>query len=88
MSLIELKNITKDFGATRVLENVTMTVDKGDVVAVVGNSGCGKTTLLRCMNLLERPTAGQVFIDGEELTAKGADVDRIRRAHGHGISAL
>ncbi len=82
MSLIELKNITKDFGATRVLENVTMTVDKGDVVAVVGNSGCGKTTLLRCMNLLERPTAGQVFIDGEELTAKGADVDRIRRRMG------
>lgn len=82
MSLIEIKNLSKRYGDSLVFENVNETIEKGDVVVVVGNSGCGKSTLLRCINMLESPTSGQVFIDGEEITAKGADIDKIRRKMG------
>lgn len=82
MSLVEIKNLTKRFGEELVWENINETVEKGDVVVIVGNSGCGKTTLLRCINMLETPTSGQIFIDGDEITAPGADIDRIRRKMG------
>lgn len=82
MSLVEIKNLTKRFGENLIWENVNETIEKGDVVVIVGNSGCGKTTLLRCINMLEIPTSGQVFIDGEEITAEGADIDKIRRKMG------
>lgn len=82
MSLLEIKNLTKRFNDNLIFENVNETIEKGDVVAIVGNSGCGKTTFLRCINMLELPTSGQIFIDGEEITAKNADIDRIRRKMG------
>lgn len=82
MSLVEIKNLTKRFGEDLIWENINETVEKGDVVVIVGNSGCGKTTLLRCINMLETPTSGQIFIDGDEITAPGADIDRIRRKMG------
>lgn len=82
MSLVEIKNLTKRFGDNLIWENVNETIEKGDVVVIVGNSGCGKTTLLRCINMLETPTSGQIFIDGDEITAKGADIDKIRRKMG------
>lgn len=82
MSLVEIKKLTKRFGDNLIWENVNETIEKGDVVVIVGNSGCGKTTFLRCINMLETPTSGQIFIDGEEITAKGADIDRIRRKMG------
>ena len=82
MSLVEIKNLTNRFGDNLIWENVNETIEKGDVVVIVGNSGCGKTTLLRCINMLETPTSGQIFIDGDEITAKGADIDKIRRKMG------
>lgn len=82
MSLVEIKNLTKRFGDNLIWENVNESIEKGDVVVIVGNSGCGKTTFLRSINLLETPTSGQIFIDGEEITAKGADIDKIRSKMG------
>ena len=82
MSLVEIKNLTKRFGDTLIWENVNENIERGDVVVIVGNSGCGKTTFLRSINMLEIPTSGQIFIDGEEITAKGADIDKIRSKMG------
>jgi len=65
-----------------VLENVDLTVEEGEVIAIIGGSGCGKSVTLRCMELLERPDAGRIFIDGQEITAPDADIDKIRRSMG------
>ena len=64
MSLMELKEITKTFGKTTVLKGVDLTIEKGDVVAILGPSGSGKTTLLRCINFLERADFGTMIFDG------------------------
>ena len=64
MSLMELKGITKTFGKTTVLKGVDLTIEKGDVVAILGPSGSGKTTLLRCINFLERADFGTMIFDG------------------------
>lgn len=82
MSLVEIKALSKRFGEEFVWRDINETVEKGDVVVILGNSGCGKTTLLRCINLLETPTSGQIFIDGDEITAPDADIDKIRRKMG------
>lgn len=82
MNPIEIKGLCKSYGGTQVLQNVDLTICPHEVVALIGGSGCGKTTLLRCMELLEVPDAGQILIDGQEITAKGADVDTIRRSMG------
>lgn len=65
MSILEVKNIKKSFGKTEVLKGVDFSMEKGDVIAIIGSSGSGKTTLLRCINFLETATAGQIFVDGE-----------------------
>ena len=65
MPILEVKNIKKSFGKTEVLKGVSFSMEKGDVVAVIGSSGGGKTTLLRCINFLETATGGQIFVDGE-----------------------
>ena len=80
--MIELRHVTKKYENALPLDDVSVTINEGDVIAVIGPSGTGKSTLLRCINLLTKPTSGQVFIDGEEITAKGADVERIRRKCG------
>ena len=82
MSLIEVKGLCKSFGALQVLQNVDLTVESGERIAIIGGSGCGKSVFLRCLELLETPEKGQVFIDGEEITARGADVNQIRRKMG------
>ena len=82
MSLVEIKNLTKRFGDNLIWENVNESIEKGDVIVIVGNSGCGKTTFLRCINMLETPSSGQIFIDGDEITAVGADIDKIRSKMG------
>ena len=82
MSLIEVKNLCKSFGSLSVLHDVNLTVDEGERIAIIGGSGCGKSVFLRSLELLERPDSGQIFIDGEEITARGADVNRIRRKMG------
>ena len=82
MSLIEVKGLCKSFGNLEVLKDVNFTVDEGEVVVIIGGSGCGKSVTLRSIELLEKPDKGQIFINGREITAKGADIDSIRREMG------
>ncbi|MDO4731770.1 MAG: amino acid ABC transporter ATP-binding protein [Clostridia bacterium] len=79
---IEIKGLCKSFGSTQVLKDLDLTIKEHEVVAIIGGSGCGKTTLFRCIEMLETPNAGQIFIDGQEITAKGANIDKIRRSMG------
>lgn len=67
MAFLEVKGIQKSFGKTEVLKNVGFSMEKGEVLAIIGSSGSGKTTLLRCLNFLERPDGGSFSVDGEEL---------------------
>ncbi|MBE7087696.1 MAG: amino acid ABC transporter ATP-binding protein [Clostridiales bacterium] len=63
--MIEVKNLYKSFGKKSVLNGINLTINKGDVVAIIGPSGCGKSTFLRCLNMLEEPTSGEILLDGE-----------------------
>ncbi len=67
MAYLEIKNFNKKFGNTEVLKGINVSVDKGEVVSIIGSSGSGKTTLLRCINFLETPDQGQMILDGETL---------------------
>ena len=69
--MIEVKNIHKSFGDLEVLKGVNLTVQKGEIVAIVGKSGAGKTTLLQIIGTLDQPTQGEVLINGERLMTKG-----------------
>ena len=80
--MIELKHLNKAYENAEPLRDVSITVNDGDVIAVIGPSGTGKSTLLRCINLLEKPTGGQIFLNGQEITAKGYDARRARRKMG------
>ncbi|MCW4115338.1 ATP-binding cassette domain-containing protein [Aurantimonas sp. MSK8Z-1] len=64
---VEVKNLHKRFGDLHVLKGISLTANKGDVVALIGGSGSGKSTFLRCINMLEHPTSGSIAIDGEEI---------------------
>ena len=80
--MIRIEHLRKEYPTAVPLKDVNIEIHKGDVISVIGPSGTGKSTLIRCINLLDRPTSGKVFIDDEEITAKGADVARIRRKMG------
>ena len=67
MPVLEVKNIEKHFGATRVLEDISFDLEQGQALAIIGSSGSGKTTLLRCLNFLETPDRGQIVVNGETL---------------------
>ncbi len=67
MAFLEVQHIEKHFGSTRVLEDIGFTLEKGEVLAIIGSSGSGKTTLLRCLNFLETPDHGQIQLDGKIL---------------------
>lgn len=67
MSILEVKGLYKSFGKTEVLKDISFSIERGDVVSVIGSSGNGKTTLLRCLNFLEIPEKGEVFVDGERI---------------------
>jgi polar amino acid transport system ATP-binding protein len=75
---IEVRGLVKTFGDNEVLKGIDLTVQAGEVVCVIGPSGSGKSTLLRSVNLLEDPTAGQVFIEGIDITDEDADIDGVR----------
>ena len=79
---IRIENLHKSFGATKVLQGVDLTVEDHDVVCLIGASGSGKSTLLRCINLLEPIDEGRIVIEGQEITALGVDVNRIREGIG------
>ena len=80
--MIEVKNLRKSFDGTEVLKGINETINKGDVACVIGPSGSGKSTFLRCLNLLEIPTGGQIIFEGEDLTAKGVDLNLHRQKMG------
>lgn len=82
MSKIAVQNLHKSFGHNEVLKGIDLTVDDGEVVAVIGPSGSGKSTLLRCLNKLEEPTSGKVVIDGVDLTDKSVKLDEVRQRIG------
>lgn len=67
MALLEVRNITKNFGKTEVLKGIDFDLEKGDVISIIGSSGSGKTTLLRCINFLETPDTGTISINGNEI---------------------
>jgi polar amino acid transport system ATP-binding protein len=79
---IRIEDLHKSFGATKVLRGVDLTVEDHDVVCLIGASGSGKSTLLRCINLLEPIDAGRIVIEGQEITAPGVNVNRIRQGIG------
>ncbi len=85
MALLEVKNIKKDFGKVQVLKGVSFSLEKGQVLAIIGSSGSGKTTLLRCLNFLETPDAGEIIVDGKQLFAAGTKYtdDQIRENRLH-----
>ncbi len=80
--LIDIQNLSKTFGDLNVLTDISTTISKGDVVCVIGPSGSGKSTFLRCLNLLEKPTAGHIFVEGADITDPKADIDQLRRKMG------
>ena len=67
MAILEVKNIEKHFGSTKVLEDVSFSLEEGSALAIIGSSGSGKTTLLRCLNFLETPDGGSITVHGETL---------------------
>ena len=82
MSLIKIEGLRKSFGKLEVLRGIDLDVAEHEVVCLIGASGSGKSTLLRCVNLLEPIDAGRIAIAGEEVTARGVDVNRLRRGIG------
>lgn len=72
--VIELKNVTKSFGDHKVLKGVNLKVDSGEVVSVIGASGSGKSTMLRCINLLERPDGGDILFNGESIFGQDVNI--------------
>jgi polar amino acid transport system ATP-binding protein len=79
---LQLENVHKSFGRTEVLRGIDLSLAEHEVVCLIGASGSGKSTLLRCVNLLEPIDEGRVVVDGEEITAPGVDVNRVRREIG------
>jgi polar amino acid transport system ATP-binding protein len=79
---LTVEGLWKSFGSLEVLRGIDLTLGEHEIVTVIGASGSGKSTLLRCINLLEPIDAGRVVVEGEEITAPGVSVDRIRRRIG------
>ena len=82
MEMIKTVDLHKSFGDLHVLQGVNETIHKGEVVSIIGPSGGGKSTFLRCLNLLEVPEKGQIFFEGQEITGKKVDIDMHRQKMG------
>ena len=82
MEMIKTVDLHKSFGSLHVLTGVNETIHKGEVVSIIGPSGGGKSTFLRCLNLLEVPEKGQIFFEGKEITGKKVDIDTHRQKMG------
>jgi arginine/lysine/histidine transport system ATP-binding protein len=80
--VIDVRNLSKNFGSLKVLRDISEFIPAGERVVIIGPSGSGKSTFLRCLNLLEIPTSGQILIDGEEITGRRHDVNKLRQQMG------
>lgn len=80
--MIKIEKLSKNYGELCVLKSISTQIQKGEVISIIGPSGTGKSTLLRCLNLLEIPSGGRIEIDGVDILQKGADVPRVRRKMG------
>lgn len=80
--LIEVKNLQKKFGDLTVLNGITTEIRQGEVIAIIGSSGCGKSTFLRSLNLLEEPTGGSISFEGVNITDKKVNIDKMRQKIG------
>ncbi len=76
--IIEIKHLSKSFGDHKVLKDIDFSVNKGEVVCIIGSSGSGKSTLLRCVNLLEKPTGGEIIYNGENILDDKHDIYKYR----------
>ena len=83
MAILEVKNIKKGFGSTDVLKGVSFSLEKGQVLAIIGSSGSGKTTLLRCLNFLETPDEGEIWVDGQLLNGGNLTDEQVRQNRLH-----
>ena len=77
--MIEIKNLNKSYGDLRVLNDISVDIKKGEVIAIIGPSGGGKSTFLRCINRLEEPDSGHIKINGEDILDKKSDINKIRQ---------
>jgi polar amino acid transport system ATP-binding protein len=80
--ILKIKALRKSFGSDEVIKGVDMTVSSSEVVFIIGPSGTGKSTLLKCLNLLDRPTGGAIYLEGREITAKDVNEDEVRQKIG------
>lgn len=80
--MIEVKHLSKTFDKLHVLKDVDITINKGEVISIIGPSGTGKSTFLRCLNLLETPTGGDILIDGDNILSPSANVPELRQKMG------
>ena len=78
MALLEIKNLYKSFDNLQVLNGIDLTVNKGDVISIIGSSGSGKSTFIRCLNLLETPTSGEILYNNESILGKSFNVNAYR----------
>ncbi len=78
-TILEARNLTKVYGQNTIFKNINLKVKEGEAIVIIGPSGTGKSTLLRCMNLLTRADGGQILLDGEDITAKGYNEDKVRQ---------
>ena len=81
-TILEIKNLKKSYGQNQVLKDISITVEKGEVISIIGSSGSGKSTFLRCINLLETPTDGQILYHGQDVLAKGYNLPHYREKLG------
>ena len=80
--MINVENLSKNFGDLKVLKNISTTINKGEIISIIGPSGSGKSTFLRCINKLEEPTEGHIYIDGMDVMDKNTDINKIRERVG------
>ena len=83
-ALIEVKNLVKDFndGKIKVLRGIDYSIKKGEKITIIGPSGGGKSTFLRCLNLLEKPTSGDIYFKGERITSPKCNINLVRKRMG------
>ena len=77
--MIKVEHLAKSFGTLQVLKDISLSIDKGEVVTIIGPSGSGKSTLLRCLNLLERPDSGKIIFDGTDILSGKVKIESIRK---------